>query len=85
MPFNDKGEFIRTRRSAALAAPVATRQAKPCDPAELSRDDLLTVAKGLGALVLLAGLIWFVVVFHEWIAITIGFWLVSSLWAWLSR
>ena len=30
-------------------------------------------------------LIWFVVVFHEWIAITIGFWLVSSLWAWLSR
>jgi hypothetical protein len=83
MPFNEKGEFIRTRGSAALAAPVATRQAKPCDPAELSRDDLLTVAKGFGALVLLAGLIWFVIVFHEWIAIGLGFWLVSSLRAWL--
>lgn len=73
MPFNEKGEFIRTRRS----------EAKPCDPAELSRDDLLTVAKGFGALVLLAGLIWFVVVFREWIAITLGFWVVSSLRAWL--
>ncbi len=73
MPFNEKGEFIRTRRSAA----------RSCDSTELSRDDLLTVAKGLGALVLLAGLIWFVVVFREWIAITLGFWVVSSLRAWL--
>jgi hypothetical protein len=83
MPFNEKGEFIRAGRSAALVAPVATRQAKLCDPAELSRDDLLTVAKGFGALVLLAGLIWFVVVFHEWIAIGLGLWLMSSLRAWL--
>jgi type IV secretory pathway TrbD component len=72
VPFNEKGEFIRTRRSAAQS----------CDSTELSRDDLLTVAKGFGALVLLAGLIWFVVAFHEWIAIGLGLWLVSSLRAW---
>jgi hypothetical protein len=83
MPFNEKGEFIRAARSVALAAPVPTRQAKPCDPAELNRDDLLVLAKLVGALVLLAGLIWFVVVFHEWIAIGLGLWLVSSLRAWL--
>ena len=83
MPFNEKGEFIRTGRSAALAAPVVTRQAEPCGPAALSRDDLLTIAKGLGALVLLAGLIWFVVVFHEWIAIALGLWLMSSMRSWL--
>jgi hypothetical protein len=62
---------------------VATRQAKPCEPVELSRDDLHTIAKGFAALVLLAGLIWFVVVFHEWIAIGLGLWLMSSLRAWL--
>ncbi len=73
MPFNEKGEFIRTRRSAAQS----------CDSFELSRDDLLTVAKGFGGLVMLAGLIWFVVVFHKWIAIGLGLWLVSSLRAWL--
>ncbi len=83
MPFNEKGEFIRAHRSEALAAPVATRQANSCDSTELSREDLLTIAKGLGVLALLAGLIWFVVVFHELIAIGLGLWLVSSLRAWL--
>ena len=69
MPFNEKGEFIRTRRSAAQS----------CDSTELSRDDLLTVAKGFGALLLVAGLIWFVVVIHKWILISLGLWLARSL------
>jgi hypothetical protein len=83
MPFNEKGEFIRARRPAALAAPLATRQAQPGNTPELSHDDLLTVAKGCGALLLVAGLIWFVVVFHKWILISLGLWLARSLRAWL--
>ena len=83
MPFNEKGEFIRARRPAALMAPTAARQVQALDPPVMGREDLLTLAKGIGALLLLAGLIWFVVVFHKWIAIGLGYWLVSSLRAWL--
>ena len=89
MPFNDKGEFIRARRSAALAAPVAlakpvtTPRTQARDHADRSRDDLLTLAKGFGALVLLAGMIWFVVVFHKWIALWLGLWLMSCVREWL--
>jgi hypothetical protein len=83
MPFNEKGEFIRARRPAALKALTAARQVQALDPPGMGREDLLTLAKGFGALLLLAGLIWFVVVFHKWIAISLGYWLVSSLRAWL--
>ena len=83
MPFNEKGEFIRARRPAALMAPTATRQLQALDPPGMGREDLLTLAKRFGALLLLAGLIWFVAVFHKWIAISLGYWLVSSLRAWL--
>ena len=77
-----KGSFIRARGPAALMAPAAARHAQALDPQGLSREDLRSLAKGFGAL-LLAGLIWFVVMFHKWIAISLGYWLVSSLRAWL--
>ena len=44
---------------------------------------VLTLVKGIAGLLLLAGVIWFVAVFHEWIGIGLGLWLISSLRAWL--
>jgi hypothetical protein len=83
MPINEKGEFIRARPSAKWVGASAARQDQGFETSVLSREELCTLAKGLGALLLLAGLIWFVVVFHEWITIGLGLWLVSSLRAWL--
>ena len=79
MPFNEKGEFIRTGRDASGAGKPDRRSRTRCHGEGISRDDWFTIAKGLGALLLLAGLIWFVVAFHKWIAIGLGLWLVSSL------
>lgn len=79
MPFNEKGEFIRSDRSNPGAG-KPDRLIRTQDRGDgISRDDWITIAKGLGALALLALLIWVVVVFREWIAIAIGFWVVSSL------
>lgn len=77
MPFNEKGEFIRSpaRTDATSTSTQSTES--------ISRDDLITIAKGLAALLLLAGLIWFVVVFREWIVMGLVLWLVSSLRGWL--
>jgi len=83
MPINEKGEFIRARPSAKWVGASAARQDQGFETSGLSSEELFTLAKGLGALLLLTGLIWFVVVFHEWIAIGLGLWLVSSLRAWL--
>ncbi|MCX5936839.1 MAG: hypothetical protein NTW02_01180 [Cyanobium sp. LacPavin_0920_WC12_MAG_62_9] len=38
-------------------APTAARQVQALDPPGMGREDLLTLAKGFGALLLLAGLI----------------------------
>ena len=83
MPINEKGEFIRARPSAKWVGASTARRDHDLETSVLSSEELFTLAKGLGALLLLAGLIWFVVAFHEWIAIGLGFWLVSSLRAWL--
>jgi len=83
MPINEKGEFIRARPSAKGVGASAASPNKGLETSGLSSEELFTLAKGLGALLLLAGLIWFVVVFHKWIAIGLGLWLVSSLRAWL--
>jgi hypothetical protein len=83
MPINEKGEFIRARPSAKGVGASAARSDQGSETSVLSSEELFTLAKGLGALLLLAGLIWFVVAFHEWIAIGLGLWLVSSLRAWL--
>lgn len=59
MPFNEKGEFIRSRggtSSSATAAEVSS--------ALWSLENLCFLAMGIGALVLLAGLIWLVI--HYW-------------------
>lgn len=84
MPFNEKGEFIRTGRDASSGAGRPDRLSRTRSYAEgISRDDWFTIAKGLGALALLAGMIWMVVVFRDWIAIGLGLWVVSILRAWL--
>ncbi|MBM5784642.1 MAG: hypothetical protein FJ076_07335 [Cyanobacteria bacterium K_DeepCast_35m_m1_288] len=83
MPINEKGEFIRARPSAKGVGASAARPDQGLESSVLSSEELFTLAKGLGALLLLAGLIWFVVAFHEWIAIGLGLWLVNSLRAWL--
>lgn len=84
MPFNAKGEFIRPNRStAASPGQVFRGQGQAMNSNSPSRNPLLTLAKGLGALVLLVGLIWFVGMFRKWILIGLGLWLVSRLRAWL--
>ena len=83
MPINGKGEFIRAHPSVKRPGSSASRQDRSLETHALSREDLCALAKGLAALLLIAGLIWFVVVFHEWIAIGLGLWLVSSLRGWL--
>lgn len=83
MPFNEKGEFIRSGRSNSGAG-IPDRLIRTHGGGDgISRDDWITIAKGLGALALLALFIWVVVVFREWIAIAIGLWVVSSLRDWL--
>lgn len=79
MTFNEKGEFIRTDHSTSGTG-KPDRIIGTCNRrGGISEDDWLTIAKGLGALVVLAGLIWVLVIFREWIPIVIGFWVVSSL------
>jgi hypothetical protein len=84
MPFNAKGEFIRSNRSTATSpAKAFTGQGQAMHSGGPGRNQLLTLAKGLGGLVLLVGLLWFVGMFREWILIGLGLWLVSRLRAWL--
>lgn len=83
MPFNEKGEFIRTGRYASGAGKPDQVIRTGRGGEGISRDDWFAIAKGLGALAVLAGLLWFVVAFHEWIAIGLGLWLVSSLRDWM--
>ena len=88
MPFNEQGEFIRADTSARRPAQQPTQAKSQANPQSvrtdnsdsgLSREDWIQIGQGLGALLLLAGLIWFVVVFREWILIGLGLWLISSL------
>lgn len=59
MPFNEKGEFIRS--SGGTPSATTTEE----EPSPLwSLENLCLLAMGIGALVLLAGLIW--LVFHYW-------------------
>jgi uncharacterized membrane protein len=84
MPFNEKGEFIRAAAPATRSEkPTAATGSRAQRRENLSRNDRLTLVKGIAGLLLLAGVIWFVAVFHEWIGIGLGLWLISSLRAWL--
>ena len=73
MPINDKGEFIRSAQRSA------SRPRSKAVDTRISRSDLILCAKGLGAIVLLAALVWFLVMFHEWIMLA----LLLYLLAWL--
>ena len=60
MPFNEKGEFIRS----SGGTPSATTADEA--PSSLwSLENFCLLAMGIGALVLLAGLIWLVVYYWE--------------------
>jgi hypothetical protein len=76
MPFNEKGEFIRAPARAARTTSSRSR-------ASFGQDQLITMAQGLGALVVLVGLVWLVLVFRQWIVIGLVLWLASSLRGWL--
>ena len=78
MPFNDKGEFIRAKQSAAGSATLATAPAS-----SLSSRDLYAAAKAMGVLLALAALIWVVVLLREWIAIGVICWLMQTVRSWL--
>jgi hypothetical protein len=78
MPFNDKGEFIRTNQSAAKSATLAKAPA-----ASLSSRDLYAAAKALGVLLAVAAVIWVVVLLREWIAIGVICWLIQTVRSWL--
>ena len=70
MPFNEKGEFIRDRRSGPSARAGSRRQ---------WRELLLGLAAALLAVALLVGVIWIVVVFHRWIGIALGLLMIRCL------
>jgi hypothetical protein len=78
MPFNDKGEFIRSKQSAAGSATLAKA---PAD--SLSSRDLYAAAKAMGVLFAVAALIWVVVLLREWIAIGVICWLIQAVRSWL--
>ena len=78
MPFNDKGEFIRAKQSAAGSATLAEAPA-----ASLSSRDLYAAAKAMGVLLAVAALIWLVVLLREWIAIGVICWLIQTVRSWL--
>lgn len=67
--FNDKGEFIRPRRRSSPPAPPTSSDAQ-----SFGHEDLIIIAKGLGALALLASMIWLVVTLWEWIMIGLMLW-----------
>ena len=60
MPFNEKGEFIRSSGGTSSSA-TAAESSSPL----WSLENLCLLAMGIGALVLLAGLIWLVVYYWE--------------------
>ena len=60
MPFNEKGEFIRSS-GRTLSATTADEAPSPL----WSLENLCLLAMGIGALVLLVGLIWLVVYYWE--------------------
>ena len=62
MPFNEKGEFIRSG-----GGPSSSSTSVEPSPPLWSLENLCLLAMGIGALVLLAGLIWLVI--HYWVLI----------------
>ena len=78
MPFNKKGEFIRAHKATKITS-TAKYTENSLDLDGFNREDWLIIAKGLAALLLLAGLIWIVVMFYEWIAIGFCMWLFGNL------
>lgn len=79
MPFNKKGEFIRAHKTTITTTSTAKYTENSLDLDGFNQEDWLIIAKGFGALLLLAGLIWIVVMFYEWIAIGFCMWLFSNL------
>lgn len=104
MPFNDKGEFIRSEprpaqrstrsRSASdqfhIVPPGRARVTSSANRPQLqrpsgnrSRSDLWKVVGGILAILLglaaLAGVIWLVVTFREWILFGLALWLISAI------
>ena len=78
MPFNEKGEFIRSSHAPSTPpkrGETTSSSQGSTDP--ITADDLITIAKGLAALGLLVGLIWLVIAFREWIAMALVLWIVS--------
>jgi hypothetical protein len=59
MPFNEKGEFIRSSGGTSSSVTAADASSPLW-----SLENLCLLAMGIGALVLLAGLIWLVI--HYW-------------------
>ena len=79
MPFNKKGEFIRAHKATIITTSTAKSTENSLDLDGFNQEDWLIIAKGFSALLLLAGLIWIVVMFYEWIAIGFCIWLFSNL------
>ena len=79
MPFNKKGEFIRAHKATIIITSTAKYTENSLDLDGFNREDWLIIAKGLASLLLLAGLIWIVVMFYEWIAIGFCMWLFGNL------
>jgi len=79
MPFNKKCEFIGAHKAPIIITSTAKYTENSLDLDGFNREDWLIIAKGLAALLLLAGLIWIVVMFYEWIAIGFCMWLFGNL------
>ena len=76
MPFNEKGEFIRSPSTARQANSSRPRSAVT-SWGTLFSSTRISIARVLAAVVGLAVVIWLVVAFREWFMIGLGLWLVS--------
>ena len=79
MPFNDKGEFIRSSARSAQTRAMRPRSMVPQATQTISLADFMTISKGVAALAMLTGVIWFVIVFREWIVIGLVLWVIRGL------
>lgn len=77
MPINEKGEFLRPGKPPARRTPRRARSA-----VRYALGDAALVLLAVAGLALLVGLIWFLVVFHEWILIGSALWFLSIVRRW---
>jgi hypothetical protein len=78
MPFNEKGEFIRTgpvRPSSGRPATQSSRQVS--SSAKGKSDAIWWWIGGIAVLAALVGIVWAMWIFREWVMLAFGVWVAA--------